>query len=77
MRLARRRPLDLVAAAALLCVAMYTLLTAARGGRGAHAPRLSGGGADAIDASAWHAALSLGAEAVRHASAPRRAMTVR
>jgi hypothetical protein len=78
MRVARRRPLDLVAAAALLCVALYLLLAAARGGRGAHtAFRGSGGAEFMIDASSWHAALSAGAETVRHASAPRRAMTVR
>ena len=78
LRVARRRPLHLVAAAALLCVALYMLLAAARGPRSAHAPGRAGPtSADSIDANAWHAALSAGAETVRHASAPRRAMTVR
>ena len=78
MRATRRRPLDLVAFAALLSVALYLVLAVSRGS-GTHAARrsFSGAHADFIDASAWNAALSAGAEAVRHASAPRRAMSVR
>jgi hypothetical protein len=83
LRAARRRAVSLVAGAALLALLLFLLNSAARGsgGAGSHAREWRGNRAyspgDAIDASAWTAALSAGAEAVRHASAPRRAMTVR
>lgn len=78
LRAARRRPLQLLSAAALLLLALY-LLSAAWRSSGASPSGRHGGGRDdsrgAYDEadSAWAAALSAGAEAVRHSSAPRRA----
>jgi hypothetical protein len=66
----RRRPLQLLSAAALLVLALYLLSVASRGIGGRYAGRAGAAQAD----SAWAAALSAGAEAVRHASAPRRAV---
>ena len=79
LRTARRRPLQVLSAAALLLLALYLLSVAVRGSgvpSARYAGREGSSGAGEAD-SAWAAALSAGAEAVRHASAPRRAVSAR
>jgi hypothetical protein len=79
LRAARRRPLQLLATAAMLVLALY-LVSVAMSGDGAsygHYAGRRGGGADAEIDSAWAAALSAGAEVIAHAAAPRRAASAR
>ena len=78
---ARSRPLHVLLTAALLVFALFLIDVAGRTDGPFEAPeagagsRLAASDPSDVFGSAWSMALNAGAESLRHASAPRRALT--